>query len=80
MIVQNKEEKVLFEFKKLPVVMLRDKTIYHLIKRKEIRQRINCRSKGYWINRRFYTLSKLNSLCIKSEKIIFKKEVIVCPF
>lgn len=80
MIVQEIKTTVIFEFKDLPIVMLKDKSIYHKLKDKTIKERLNCRSIGYWVDRRFYTLSKLNKLAIKTKGEIIIKEVIDCPF
>ena len=40
MIVQKIKTTVIFEFKELPIVMLKDKSIYHKIKDKTIKQRL----------------------------------------
>lgn len=80
MIVQNITKKTLFEFQNLPIVMFEDKSIFHIQKGKEIKQRLNCRSLGYWIDRRFYTLSKLNKLAKKVKKEIVVEQFIKCPF
>lgn len=80
MIVQPIEKIVIFEFSKLPIVMLSDRTIWHTERNKEIKQTLNTRSLGYWIERRFYTLSKLNKLATKTNKLIVIDEVIDCPF
>ncbi len=80
MIVQKINKRVIFEFKSLSIVMLEDKTIWHTERKKIINQKLNCRSLGYWIERRFYTKSKLNSLSIKSNKMILIDEIIDCPF
>lgn len=68
MIVQRIEKTVIFEFSKLPIVMLYDRTIWHTERNKEVKQTLNTRSLGYWIDRRFYALSKLNKLAIKTNK------------
>ena len=80
MIVQPIEKIVIFEFQNVPIVMLSDRTIWHTKRNKEIKQTLNTRSLGYWIDRRFYTLSKLNKLAIKTNKSIVIDEVIDCPF
>jgi len=80
MILQEITKTTLFEFKNLPIVMFNDKTIYDTKNNKEVKQRLNCRSLGYWIERRFYTLSKLNKLAIKSKKEITVETIIQCPF
>ena len=80
MIVQPIEKTVIFEFSKLPIVMLSDRTIWNTERNKEIKQTLNTRSLGYWIDRRFYTLSKLNKLATKTNKSIVIDEVIDCPF
>ena len=80
MILQEITKTTLFEFKNLPIVMFSDKTIFDIKKNKEVKQRLNCRSLGYWIERRFYTLSKLNKLAIKSKKEITVETIIQCPF
>ena len=80
MIVQEIKASVIFEFKNLPIVMLSNKEIYHKVKNKVINERLNCRSLGYWIDRRFYTKSKLNKLSLKSNSEITVKEIIDCPF
>jgi hypothetical protein len=69
-----------FEFKDLPIVMLENKEIYHKKRQKVIKQKLNCRSLGYWIDRRFYSLSRLNKLAIKTNSEIVVKEIIDCPF
>jgi hypothetical protein len=80
MIVQSIEKTIIFEFYKLPIVMLSDRTIWNVKRNKEIKQVLNTRSLGYWIERRFYTLSKLNKLATKTNKSIVIDEVIDCPF
>jgi hypothetical protein len=80
MIVQKINKRVIFEFKSLPIVMLEDKTIWHIERKKIINQKLNCRSLGYWIERRFYTKNKLNRLSFKSNKFILIDEIIDCPF
>ena len=80
MIVQEIKASIIFEFKDLPIVMLSDKKIYHKSKQKIVNKKLNCRSVGYWIDRRFYTLSKLNKLAQKTRSEILIKEVIDCPF
>lgn len=80
MIVQEIKANVIFEFKGLPIVMLSDKQIYHKSKQKIVSKKLNCRSLGYWIDRRFYTLSRLNKLAQKTKSEIIIKEVIDCPF
>lgn len=80
MIVQQIKAKVIFEFKNLPIVMLDDRQIYHTKRNKFIQEKLNCRSLGYWIERRFYTKSKLNKLAVKNESEIIIKEIIDCPF
>jgi hypothetical protein len=80
MIVQQVKKEVKFEFKDLPIVMLENKDIYHKEKQKVINQKLNCRSVGYWVDRRFYTLSKLNKLAVKTKDKIVVKELIDCPF
>lgn len=80
MIVQEIKATVIFEFKDLPIVMLSNKEIYHKSKQKIINKKLNCRSLGYWIDRRFYTLSKLNKLAVKTKGEIIIKEIIDCPF
>jgi len=80
MIVQNIKASVIFEFKDLPIVMLSNKEIYHKSKQKIVSKKLNCRSVGYWIDRRFYTLSRLNKLAQKTKSEIIIKEVIDCPF
>lgn len=80
MIVHQIEKIVIFEFKNVPIVMLSDRTIWHTKRNKEIKQTLNTRSLGYWIDRRFYTLSKLNKLATKTNKSIVIDEVIDCPF
>jgi hypothetical protein len=80
MIVQQIKAKVIFEFKSLPVVMLENKQIYHVKRKKFIKEKLNCRSLGYWIERRFYTKSKLNKLAIKNKSEIVIQEIIDCPF
>jgi hypothetical protein len=80
MIVQKIERAVLFEFKSLPIVMLDNKSIYHIVKRKYIAKKLNCRSFGYWIDRRFYTHFKLNKLATKVNYKIVIDEKIDCPF
>lgn len=80
MIVQRITKRAVYGFKDLPVVMLEDRTVYHTIKRKEIQKKINCRSVGYWIDRRFFTLSKLNKISEKLNKEIEVELLIDCPF
>lgn len=80
MIVQEIKSNVIFEFKNLPIVMLSSKEIYHKEKNKIINEKLNCRSIGYWIDRRFYTKSKLNKLAIKSKFEIVTNRIIDCPF
>lgn len=80
MIVQQVKANVLFEFKNLPIVMLDDRQIYHVKRNKFIQEKLNCRSLGYWIERRFYTKSKLNKLAIKMKSEIVIQEIINCPF
>lgn len=80
MIVQEIKSTVIFEFKNLPIVMLSTKEIYHKEKHKIINEKLNCRSVGYWIDRRFYTKSKLNKLSLKCNSEIKVKELIDCPF
>jgi hypothetical protein len=80
MIVQEIKKKIIFEFEGLPIVMLEDKTIYHIKRKKIIYKKLNCRSVGYWIDRRFFTLSKLNNISFKSKKAIVIAEIIDCPF
>lgn len=80
MIVQNIKANVIFEFKNLPVVMLSTKEIYHKDKKKVIHEKLNCRSVGYWIDRRFYTKSKLNKLALKNKSEIIINRLIDCPF
>ena len=43
----------------------KDKKLYNLKTGKEIKQTINCYSKGYWIGRKFLTLNKLKQLLIR---------------
>lgn len=80
MIVQQIKKNVLFEFKSLPIVMLDDRQIYNTKRNKFIQEKLNCRSLGYWIDRRFYTKSKLNRLAIKMKSEIVVEEIINCPF
>lgn len=80
MIVQQIKKNVLFEFKNLPIVMLDDRQIYNTKRKKFIQEKLNCRSIGYWIERRFYTKSKLNKLAIKNNSEIVIEEMINCPF
>ena len=80
MIVQQVKAKVIFEFKNLPIVMLENKQIYHVSRNKFIQEKLNCRSFGYWIERRFYTRSKLNKLAVKINSEIVIQEIIDCPF
>jgi hypothetical protein len=80
MIVQEIKKGILFEFKGLPIVMLEDKSIYHVKKKKLIIQKLNCRSLGYWVDRRFFSLKKLNNISFKSKKEIVIDEIIDCPF
>lgn len=80
MIVQEIKANIIFEFQNLPIVMLSSKEIYHKEKQKIINQKLNCRSVGYWIDRRFFTKSKLNKLAIKNNSEIIVKELIDCPF
>jgi hypothetical protein len=80
MIVQHMKRHIKFEFKDLPIVMLENKEIYHKKRQKVIKQKLNCRSLGYWIDRRFYSLSRLNKLAIKTNSEIVVKEIIDCPF
>lgn len=80
MIVQQIKAKVIFEFKNLPIVMLENKQIYHVSRNKFVHEKLNCRSFGYWIERRFYTRSKLNKLAVKIKSEIVVHEIIDCPF
>jgi hypothetical protein len=80
MIVQEIKATAIFEFKGLPVVMLDSKEIYHTQKQKIISEKLNCRSIGYWIDRRFYTKSKLNKLAVKNKQEIIVNKVVDCPF
>ena len=80
MIVQEIKKRILFEFEGLPIVMLEDKSIYHIKRKKFISQKLNCRSIGYWVDRRFFTLKKLNNISMKSKKEIVIAEIIDCPF
>ena len=80
MIVQQVKVKAIFEFKNLPIVMLENKQIYHVSRNKFIQEKLNCRSFGYWIERRFYTRSKLNKLAVKINSEIVIQEIIDCPF
>jgi len=80
MIVQEVKASVIFEFKDLPIVMLSTKEIYHKEKQKVINEKLNCRSLGYWVDRRFYTKSKLNKLALKNKSEIVVKQLIDCPF
>lgn len=80
MIVQEIKKRILFEFEGLPIVMLDDKSIYNINTKKIISQKLNCRSIGYWIDRRFFTLSKLNNIAVKSKKEIVISQIINCPF
>jgi len=80
MIVQKIKKRVLFEFKTLDIVMLEDKTMWHTKRNKIINKRLNCRSLGYWVERRFYTTSKLNKLAFKSKLEIVVNETIDYPF
>jgi hypothetical protein len=80
MIVQEVKKRAIFEFKDLPIVMFEDKSIYHTKRKKIINKKLNCRSIGYWIDRRFFTLRKLNSIAFKSKKEILISEIIDCPF
>jgi hypothetical protein len=80
MIIQEIKATAIFEFKGLPVVMLSNKEIYHTQKNKIIAERLNCRSCGYWIDRRFYTKSKLNKLAVKNKQEININKFVDCPF
>lgn len=80
MIVQKIKKTVIFEFENLPIVMLDNKRIYHTKRNKFIKETLNCRSVGYWVERRFYTKSKLNKLALKNNYEILIEEVIDCPF
>jgi hypothetical protein len=80
MIVQEIKKKIIFEFEGLPIVMLDDKSIYNVNTKKIISKKLNCRSIGYWIDRRFFTLSKLNNIAVKSKKEIVISQIINCPF
>ena len=80
MIVQEIKSTIIFEFKNLPIVMLENKEIYHKEKQKIINEKLNCRSFGYWIDRRFYTKSKLNKLALKNKSEIVVNKIIDCPF
>ena len=80
MIVQEIKSTIIFEFKNLPIVMLENKEIYHKEKQKIINEKLNCRSFGYWIDRRFYTKSKLNKLALKNNSEIVVNKIIDCPF
>lgn len=80
MIVQSIKKKAIFRFKNLPVVMLEDKSIYHTIRRKVIAEKLNCRSKGYWIDRRFFTKGRLNELSERMNEEIELELIINCPF
>lgn len=80
MIVQQVKQKAIFQFTGLPIVMLDNKSIYHVEKKRIINKKLNCRSLGYWIDRRFYTLSKLNKLSKKVSLEILVNEIVDCPF
>ena len=80
MIVQKINKRVIFKFNSLPIVILEDKTIWHTERGKIINQKLNCRSLGYWVDRRFYTLSKLNKISSKSNVEVIIDEIIDCPF
>ena len=46
-------------------VFCSDRKLYNIRTNREIKMTINCRSKGYWLKRKFYTLNKLKSLLIR---------------
>lgn len=80
MIVQRITKRAIYRFKNLPIVMLEDRTVYHTVKQKEVQKKLNCRSIGYWIDRRFFTVSRLNKLSERMNEEIEIELLIDCPF
>lgn len=80
MIVQRITKRAIYRFKNLPIVMLEDRTVYHTVKQKEVHKKLNCRSIGYWIDRRFFTVSRLNKLSERMNEEIEIELLIDCPF
>ena len=48
-----------------------DKKLYNVKTGREIKKTLNCRSVGFWLDRKFYSLNKLKPLLIRNEKTPF---------